>query len=186
MPTPPAGFAQVNISYNQELLGQVAEVTFGLDATAFDTALANAILDAWQTQFAPVCFNGHTIGPCEIRTSDNLVFTSSDPAVGGTGGSPGASSQVAYLIRKITNLGGRRNRGRWFLPGVVEGEVNSGGFLDSGIVVALETACDDFAAALGLLDATVYLLHSDGGPPTEVTSYQVAPQVATQRRRLGR
>jgi hypothetical protein len=186
MPTPPAGFAQVNISYNQELLSQVGEVTFGIQAAAYDTALANLILDAWQTEFRPVCFNGHTIGPAELRTSGNLVFTSTDPALAGTGGSPGATSQVAYLIRKITDLGGRRNRGRWFLPGVVEGEVNSGGFLDSGIVVALETAADAFAATLGAADCTVYLLHSDGGAPTEVTSYQVAPQVATQRRRLGR
>ena len=184
--TIPAGFAAVSVQYNQAFNLQPEQVTFGIEAAAYDEALADFIIDKWRENFAPVCYNGDTIGPAVIRTSDNLVFSSTGAATAGTESGEGDSCQTAYLIQKNTARGGRSGRGRWFLPGTVEPAINSGGSLTSGIQTDLLAAADGFLADLGAADVGLFLLHADGSTPDEITSFTVKNLVATQRRRLGR
>lgn len=105
----------------------------------------------------------------------------------GSGAQPGTS----YLIRKNTALGGRKNRGRMFVPGVDEDKVDaSGGILPAWVTTLQGVAGDFFDAATA---ATMYpvVLHTlVPGPtqpaPTAITSLSVESLVATQRRRLRR
>ena len=182
----PTGFAQVNVQYNQEFLLQPEEVTFGIEAAAYDVALANLILDSWQSNMKPFCFNGDTIGPLTIRTSDNMVFVATTSAEAGTDSGAGASAQVAFLVQKNTARGGRMGRGRFFLPGVVEGRINSAGALSTGTAASLEGGLDTVQSDLGAADVGMFLLHADGSTPDEITGFTAKPQCATQRRRLGR
>jgi hypothetical protein len=100
---------------------------------------------------------------------------------------PGLPSQVTALIKKNTNLGGRQGQGRMFIPGILEADVNSAGFWESGRQAAWQTAADDLFDAIQALGVQPALLRSESSPistPEGITSFTVQPQVATQRRRL--
>lgn len=101
----------------------------------------------------------------------------------------------ALLIDKNTTLGGRRNQGRMFMPGVcVEGSVSNVGVLTPAVVTAWQTRADDFIVDLasnvpsGGDPPGMFILHSSGisaiPPPTEVTSLTVQSVISTQRRRM--
>lgn len=115
---------------------------------------------------------------------------------------PGTSSDsartpqnVAVLVRKETDLAGRRNRGRLFWPSVARGNVNSVGQLSDTTVEGYQDTFDQFyvtmftnGEATGLSDFTILHTVSPGGdlPPTPIARFSVEPVVASQRRRLRR
>lgn len=94
---------------------------------------------------------------------------------------------LAILVRKRTTLGGRRNRGRFYLPFMAsEDDVAEGGFLLATPLADTQAACDDFMTELNTRDCPMFLLHADGGSPTPVVQLEVQRQCATQRRRMRR
>jgi hypothetical protein len=97
----------------------------------------------------------------------------------------------AHLIRKNTSLGGRRNRGRMYLPGVSEANVSNTGVLAPARVAQINTALSNWRAALEANTGILYMvilhgtsLNSPTPTPTPVTSLACQPVIATQRRRL--
>lgn len=102
------------------------------------------------------------------------------------------SPQVALLIKKNSGLGGRRNRGRMYLPWPAEGDIDTNGRLLAPMLTVLQTT----AAQLASLDgggssggnfSGLFILHDAGPfPPTAITGFAASPVVATQRRRLDR
>jgi hypothetical protein len=115
-------------------------------------------------------------------------------SVAGTGGSNATLPQNCALIcKKTTGFGGRKYRGRFYMPPIslAEADVNNVGMIDSGVVTAVQGYVDawlaDTLSALGAAQGTtaLHLLHSSANPdPTPVTNVQVENQIATQRRRL--
>lgn len=102
---------------------------------------------------------------------------------------------VACLIRKGTGFGGRRNRGRMYLPCYVdESTVDDRGLILTAAITALNTVLFDWNVAIttivttNVTDTKMVILHSTGaGTPTpQVFSLTAQPIVATQRRRLQR
>jgi hypothetical protein len=94
---------------------------------------------------------------------------------------------LAVLVTKNTALGGRKNRGRLFLPtGVLfEPEVDPAGQITSGAQAALQQRFEDFLAELQLRDVAPWLLHSHpDDEPTPIMSFSVQSLCATQRRRM--
>jgi hypothetical protein len=99
------------------------------------------------------------------------------------------------MIHKRTGNGGRHNRGRIYYPCVREGDADDLGRLLAGVVTAWNTSantyissCNDIAGVEGLV-----LLHSipEEGvntgvvrAPTRITTMNIDPVIATQRRRL--
>lgn len=116
--------------------------------------------------------------------------------MGSVGGFAGVvtSPQVSYLVRKLSQRGGRRGRGRMYFPGVAEATVGEDGLVTSVRRDALQVAFNTFLADLAAITLPMYLLHDPSGPdvanptgpgaPDEVTSLVVDNLVATQRRRL--
>jgi hypothetical protein len=97
----------------------------------------------------------------------------------------------AYLVRKNTALGGRRNRGRMYLPGVPESLVSDAGVLTPVRVTEVTNALEAWRAALvaSVAIEEMVILHatsllSPTPAPTPVTSLVCQPLIATQRRRL--
>jgi len=95
-------------------------------------------------------------------------------------------ANTAVLVKKNTAAGGRRNRGRMFLPAVaLQGsDVLPSGFLSGGEQLARQGQIDIAVDEMVERECFAVLLHSDGGAPTPITSLAVASQVATQRRRM--
>lgn len=103
------------------------------------------------------------------------------------GGVTGASvmPQVAGLVRKLTGLGGRANRGRFYLPHLSSTTISSSGQIGGAALGDYQEVMETWLTGLESEGITVYILHSDPGAsdPTEVTSVAFQQQVATQRRR---
>lgn len=123
-----------------------------------------------------------------IGTSDPsapIVFEASGDEEGGntdTGIQPG----TALLLTKHTNLGGRKGRGRCYLPGLSEAAVDAGGNL-TGDVSGMRTDAEKFWEDMTFgtpLEVPVLFHDDDTTPPSPITDFSMSSQVATQRRRL--
>jgi len=96
----------------------------------------------------------------------------------------------AVLVRKITSLGGRKGRGRFFLAGIssISGTLDSAGSYSAGAAETIRAAVQDMIDQIessplnGPFEAR--LLHSDVTTPTTISGVQVPTKIATQRRRL--
>ena len=126
-----------------------------------------------------------------------LIVGASDPSEPVTiewvetapGGNAGAASppNTAMLVKKGTSRGGRKGRGRMFVPGLPADYVADTGFL-AGVQGVLNDQFNTLMTGLktDLNDAELVLLHSEpgDGDPDVITSFTVDNMVATQRRRL--
>lgn len=104
-----------------------------------------------------------------------------------TGGDASAMAppQVSWLIKKTTGFAGRSNRGRFFLPGAVEGAIDAGGALTPTALSNLQIAASQFLGDLGTLGQEMVVLHENPAlTPRVVTALVVDARVATQRGRL--
>jgi hypothetical protein len=167
--------------------------------------IANTLIEAIVDMIAPQLDNQVQIGPLAVR-----VGTGTDvPAIGiSTGalsnGAAASNSQPPncnVLVKKGTGFAGRRNRGRMYLPWMID-EVNCDelGNINPASVAGLQPLFD--AAVADMLAADVRMVIGNKTisiplPPAKpfVTGYQFGPDVTTltvesviasQRRRLGR
>lgn len=140
-------------------------------------------------------------GPTDV----GATFVTADPIPGSGAINTSLAPNTAYLVSKVTALGGRRNRGRMFLPGVFDGAVDDSGIVAPATVTQIQTGLDSFMANLELENSPMVILHSpsytweiQGGqprrvyseatppPPTFVDALVAQAKVATQRNRLRR
>lgn len=198
----PDGFAQVTIPIRHVLMAREAVVTFGVEWNPAGTAEAalDRIFSDWFETMGGVIDEACTQGPARAS-----VGTSTDEHIQVEGTDTGGSSRsveeappnVAMLIQKRTARGGRRGRGRMFVPWALdEGQVSGVGGITVGQVNLAQTAADAFLFNLLTIDGdggpfTMHILHVSGGsttpgPPDPVTALVVDNVVSTQRRRLGR
>lgn len=92
----------------------------------------------------------------------------------------------AVLVKKNTGRGGRKGRGRMFLPCIMldQTSVSTLGAITPAAVTSLEL---ELNAALSLCvadEVPLQLLHADGSSGDGIISFSVASVIATQRRRL--
>jgi hypothetical protein len=100
-------------------------------------------------------------------------------------GAVGAAAPAA-LIKKSTATGGRKGRGRMYLPGITEQRIDPGGVLVSSFRLTLETDAQNFFADLDTGGLVLAVEHADGSTPSDVTGISCAATLATQRRRQRR
>lgn len=195
----PPGF--LSASYELQLTGfsRSAFITMGHENNtgANDpVAIAEALLDVMitGTSFDNGLDSNVVMRSCTVRLGQD----GGEPIVGvGTGSTPGSLSSasppanVAVLVHKRTAAGGRRNRGRLFLPWyVIETNVQEDGTIDSGTVSGMNGFMAGWRNEMITANLPPVLLHSVGQTiapaPTPITSLTVDNLVSTQRRRLGR
>lgn len=187
----PEDFGQVTWFWRcSENIGVTAETTWGVALTgtpapagllSWHSAAMNDLMDelsfTWFIEKITLQVGGG--GP--------LVEASLDHHGGGSNNSTPAN--VAGLIKKGAAVGGRANRGRMFVPGLEEGNVNSGGVIETSYLLTLGTAAQSLLTDDGVISSG-YILHSEDSPgdpaPTFITSLVFDPVVATQRRRQRR
>jgi len=191
----PANYAQANVHFTGGGAPTGAEVTLGLNVELFvDTpaALAALVLNLFQSAAIRQRMSGDiVIASCSVKYGPNATGPSAEVAnpQPGTNQGPVVSPNTTFLIRKLTGFGGRTGRGRMYLPGPAEGQVDAGGLLDAGVRGGLDAAMEDLRNGLVQAGAVPTLLHGAGSPiqvPMPITSFNVDARVATQRRRLRR
>lgn len=118
------------------------------------------------------------------QDGDDDVVVSHPVSLPGLAGGAMTPINSAFLLQKRTGVGGRRGRGRMYLPGVSEGSVANDGTLETGIAAGLATNIAAWIAAMPG-DWEHFLLHqSVPYAPSLITTINVSPKVATQRTRL--
>ena len=186
------------IPFKHASLARVAVITYGL---AINDAIVPSDVDFQRAEFAtnvgPTIDNQVTIGPATMRVGQDggevLTVVGTTSSTGGRAGADSLNCGQAILVKKLTARGGRRGRGRCFIPWAVgDTDVNEVGALTPSVVTALQTAVNAWLTGVATpakIDAMV-VLHGNGnslpGLPNTVTSLQVDPIVGSQRRRLGR
>lgn len=194
----PPGFAEVSIPFQHILLNRRAWVVFGV-AVGVDpdpVAVADAVMSAWSANMAFFNDTNVTIGPAEAEVGqdggENTTGVGTITAPGQQNYTDALNPGQAVLVRKNTTRGGRRGRGRMFIPWwVSDQDVDEVGLIQNEDLVARQTAVDDFLSGLDVGAAQpMVLLHGTGltspGDPDLVTGLQVDRLVGSQRRRLAR
>lgn len=197
----PPGFAQAAVEMRHVNDPDPWYCTFGVDTSAAGgdfLGVAESIWGAWSS----------TIG---LQLSTNVSTTGVTLRVGQDGGpplivnyvdtSPGTASAAmlpqncAALYDKSTASAGRRNRGRFFIPGILkEGQVSDTGIIESAARADLQIQASAFLDSLNTgggvepdIPSPMVILHNSGvgvGAPTVVTALTVQSTISTQRRRL--
>lgn len=202
MPTP-AGFAEVSMQLVLAGFNRPAYVTFGVDPTDTDPNVVGAAIMAaaiGSNSFTSQLDSNVTLS--QVRVS--LGTDGGEDVVGITNGTSVGlriktclPANCALLVHKATARGGRRGRGRMYVPWYIdEVDIDEAGIINSTAVGLCNTAFLNFRSLLVSGGNPMVLLHQPSepgtarpttpGPPNAVTSLTVDRLVATQRRRLGR
>jgi hypothetical protein len=140
-----------------------------------------------------------------IKGNGTAAYESGESPYGPSRGTAAVSSlppNCAQLVRKLTGLGGRKNRGRFYWPWFLnEGSVDEAGSVDAAWTTGTQTAFDAWFTQGNVtgdgrmvIANKVYGVDPVTGKPVvtavnigpEVTSLVVDNRIATQRRRLDR
>jgi hypothetical protein len=187
----PTGYCHAQYRYTGAALPYGAAMTMGYNVTAFSgdvQDLAEVIGDSWGARFAAVTQIDVLLRELFVKKGPDATGPSSVHTVNinGTQNDPAANPATAALVSKVTASGGRRNRGRLYMPGLWDGAVGTAGTLSSGLVTSISTAWNNHLLDLDTAGIFPVILHSDEGSPTSILSMSVQSKVATQRRRLRR
>lgn len=188
----PVGYAEITAVFDIPGDAGPANVVLGHEVGALTTLLEilDGATDVWTAD--PGIMDMITVDV--ILESINVRWQESagDPVIGdrqlnepGRTNDEAASPQICMLVQKITGLGGRKNRGRSYLPGTPQSVVAPSGLMSQGYydthVATIAAFFQQWAAA----DLEVRILHtSPADTPSEVVAMELVRKVATQRRRL--
>lgn len=162
-------------------------VTYGIHFAGTDPQEACDTAAAyWGSVVEGVCASGYESLLTTLKVGPNSTGATYETAtdVQGTNGAEPVMPQVAVLVKKLTGIGGRSQRGRLYMPGFNAAEAFVDGSIGTTSVSDMQVVFDTFLAGLATEGIPMALLHSQSSDPTEVTSLVVQSKVATQRRRM--
>jgi hypothetical protein len=186
----PSGYSQV--AFKWSLLGDPQPIvcTFGMSGEVTGPDLEN-ICDDWLAVFpATTMSSSYTFMGASSTTGPSGSGEQYDAArsvIGSVGTSPPASNS-ALGVRKNTSRGGRKGKGRWFLPAgyLVESDIDALGNISAAVVNGLQTKINTFGNTI-VSDGPMVLLHADPSEsPTPVNSMTVVRKIYSTPNRMGR
>jgi hypothetical protein len=168
--------------------------TIGVETTAASTAdriaACNSAMDAWGDNILPLQANDYTLvgvdGVFGDASGDIPISSTDGPRTGAETDAP-VPQNTAVLVKKVSGLGGRRNRGRFYVPGISVLDIGNTGIINSGPLASWGTAVNNFLLGMesGSFMDNLVIFHSSAPlTPTVIADLDVDPIVATQRRRL--
>jgi len=178
----PVGFARITFEYGAvSTLG--SQVCWGIGVSRDPNSATLADVREWaEDLLLPATSDAYELQRIVMRNDVNVI----EEVLNNFGASPDQVSppNTALLVKLTTDLIGRKNRGRMYIPGVLrDTEVNNSGVIQGAALDALEPVITGLFTALLITEAEPVILHSDESEPTPVTGGTASAQVATQRRR---
>jgi hypothetical protein len=196
MPPVPAGFVQCNFQFelvnDPELMLCTVACHTDAASTAARLAVVNEMFDNWADNLLPKQAAAYNLVAVEGLFGDaggNIEITSTRTAAAGGAAVNALPQNCALLIRKLAAVGGHRNRGRFYVPGIGDAEVLSNGAIDPTARALWQTAANNFFLGFdSALDVGVPVILHATAPftPTDCDQFFVDAVSATQRRRLRR
>ena len=192
----PPGFVNAHVLIQLTGDPELMETALGyeIDVDPFSQDNSDDLIAGMAGIIQDFMVNTYTVvgGYCIVgNDGDDIRFDSIASEVG-TQGSASVPQNTATLIRKTTAVGGRRGRGRMFIPGIAESVVNNQGVLTTAAVdqfnvsAALLRVPSAFTGDANVVDGGVLFHESAPTTPTAITALIVQTTCATQRRRLRR
>lgn len=188
MVTIPDGYGQVTAAFSGANIVGEAVWTQGFQNTDDDDA--QGIADNFKsallaTDYMDQISSTITLDEVRVKLGPNETGPSAVSLVGNSGtiGGQPVSPQVALLVRKTTPLGGRRGRGRLYIPGMPAAALDDSGNFDAASANGVASDLQDMWSAMALVGQPPVLLHSGALTPTPLTAFVGQTRVATQRRR---
>jgi hypothetical protein len=201
MPTPP-GFATCSYELRHSLLSRSAFITFAVDPTATDPqVVADQCVSAFGAAGSLLACIDQNVTMLAARVALGTDGTSDVVAIGAgpivcTWAGSSLPPNCAVLVHKRTARGGRRGKGRMYIPWAAGSAIPENGTVMAADVTRVGASFTAWRNALATNPGPLVLLHrnsepgipnpSPAGPPDTVTGHTVDPLIATQRRRLGR
>jgi hypothetical protein len=166
---------------------QFAECTIGLESLETDaTAIATLVGESWDANVMPQITS-------DVRHVDTIATPLDGVSAGaivdseavGTDGNPSVPDQVALIVTLRTALAGRAFRGRIYVPGMSNQDVDADpSQWKTGPVSDMQGAMEAFKSDLATGDATWGVLSRSQSAMTPITAVSVRRYITTQRRRL--
>jgi hypothetical protein len=207
-PTIETNLALITQSLLRSDMSRAAQLTFAFHTSGTPgVPLALFVVNAFQTAFnariAPAIDSNVTIEQPFVRLGDGSATPYEELATGASivGGNAGtyAPPNVACLCKKVTGSGGKKNRGRTYIPFILPvTAVSENGTVDPGTATALNTRLANFMSDMVASTSPMVIANKTYNQPLPphyvtaitygptVSSWSVEPLIATQRRRLGR
>lgn len=202
----PTGFVQFACQLTHASASRAATVTWGQEASLGTQSAEQWCNDAlgqfagnWGSRIDDDVIIGPVTGTFGNDAGDPVIASSTTTPLPGTADQDSPPSNVAVLVKKQSGLGGRKNRGRMYVPWAAnELAVTDVGEITGATYTALQAAADgwldDIQTGSGALTpvSEMVILHSEAAvtaglpAPTPVVALVVDTFVATQRRRLRR
>jgi hypothetical protein len=201
----PTGYGQATCRFSGPPVPNGAVVTFGFQHSAVSGATPASVGASLQAALtgsgrpfstgglllAAMIFQDILVkfGPLDTGPA---AITGVGAASGGSGGD-GYAPNCAYLVTKNTSLGGKKGKGKMFIPGLNETNVITGGQLAAGIATTMAGNWNSFQTAWEAFGYSLMLFHSYDPAkgetpvaPTHINSFSCSNLIATQRQRLRR
>lgn len=185
----PTGFGVIEVRYTQTTDSDVEMNTFGVEISG-DPAQVDLddFYTEWKAAMGPyvsVVVIGESV-TCRFNNGAGEQVVDSTSMLGvefGEDTNDVIPSFAAYIIQKGTAVGGRKNRGRVFVPGVVETRTELNG-VSPTTQGAMNTDLAAFLATApwGNISGLV-ILHADASTPTGVTTLACRRNLAVMRNR---
>lgn len=192
----PVGYGNWITEYHISGDSEAMITTMGVDVSTWGGDYAAGV--EWLADQWFVCWEGSAstdtiIGPSSIAIGqdggDPLTYYDTDNDNGNATDYP-IWPNSALLVKKTTASGGRRNRGRNYIPGLALRDlVSQAGVVDSALLTDINTNLATFLstvnAGTGFHATDLVVLHSEApATPAVITSLVADQKLATQRRRL--
>jgi len=199
MPSPvvnmPVGYGRCSQVFSVAGTSKTPVVTYGFvdDPAETPNTIAQSRNAEWLAQFVPASL----ASTWALKETNVTIHRAGGQFVGsyavlsqGAAGFNAMSMAVSAILRKFTAVGGRRGRGRCYLPAGYLGElsVDPAGVIDPALVTATANRWSAIIAAMTGSSEDMVLLHAAippavGGAPTVVLAGTCENMAATQRRR---
>ena len=152
---------------------------------------ANAVHDTWEAcgiqSVLNVAWQLEEVKLTIMTATGPISGTDTRSALAGANGGATSLPNAAYLVRKTTDTGGRAGRGRMYVPGIEESDINGVGVFEGGIIATATTVFGDMINDFSTNDVPLRLLHNNPAiAPSVITGMAFQLKAATQRRRLRR
>src|ERR1700754_1074391 len=141
----PAGFGQINWLFSGTAYPTGAQVTLGYDVPSGGggpDSEAEFFFTVWRDNILPLQTSDLALTGCMVKHGPNAtgptgIYLATEPGEGPASASP---SNCALLVRKITAAGGRTGRGRMYVPGLSDTQIDPGGAIDVATVAEYQVA----------------------------------------------
>lgn len=188
--------ATASVALHFTLPGQSGDVVSTFGVTGFPDSdwpeRIEAVVTGFTGNVLPLLqANVQLVEATWVANQDGTLIAGVTPvATSGANVASALPPNCTWLIKKNTLLAGRCHRGRMYLPGLVEANVDASGNLDGGQVTSMNGALQDWLDEVdGIGGATLVVLHDEDGAcaaadPTPIASLICQGKIATQRKRL--